>query len=278
MSTDLSPFHFDNDRPGFEELGQPNGTTHWSEEILRHALGYKSEPGFEKALRRAQRACLTLDIPCEDHFVRQPDGKYLFTRFGCFLISLNGDPGKPEVAAAQAYFAALADTFRTHIEAADGIDRLVTRDEITDGQKSLASTAKRHGVETYAFFQNQGYVGMYCMSLKQLEAVKGVRKGEKLIDRMGKEEMAAHLFRITQTDAKIKRESLRGQDALEQAAFAVGRKVRTTMIELSGTPPERIPLAENIKQVRKKVKGASKNLKSLDSKRSAKRLPPPAAN
>ena len=199
----------------------------------------------------------------------------MLTRFGCYLVALNGDPRKPEVGAAQSYFAALADTFQTHLEHVDGIDRLLIREEITDGQKSLASTAKRHGVENYPFFQNSGYIGMYNMSLQRLLDFKGVPAGEKLIDRMGREEMAAHLFRITQTDAKIKNESIRGQHGLEQAALSVGKTVRKTMIDLSGTTPENLPIAENVTKVRRTIKDTSKKLRAIDApKKRPKNLPP----
>lgn len=263
MSNELTLFHFEDDRESFEDVGQSNGTTLWHEEVVMRALGYESQTSFRKALTRAKQACLSLNIACEEHFLLQADGNHAITRFGCYLVAMNGDPRKPEVAAAQAYFAAIADTFQTHLEHAEGIDRILIRDEVADGQKSLASTAKAHGVQNYAFFQDKGYRGMYNMSLQQLCGFKGVPKG-KLIDRMGKTEMAAHLFRITQTDEKIRREAIKGQSRLEQAAFDVGRKVRRTMEELSGTAPEHLPLAEPIGSVRKKIKGTSKALRKLD--------------
>ncbi len=266
MSTTLSPlFHFDDSRPSFENLGQPNDATHWTEEVLMNALGYDAKQSFQKAITRAKQACLSVQIACEDHFLRQPDGLHLFTRFGCYLVAMNGDSRKPEVAAAQAWFATLAQTFQDRLTSADGIDRMLIRDEVTDGQRSLSSTAKQHGVVNYAFFMNKGYLGMYNMSLEKLCRFKGVGEKEKIIDRMGKPELAAHLFRITQTDEKIKNQRLRGQNQLEQAAFDVGKKVRKTVMELSGTAPENIPLAEDINTVKKKVKGASKQLKALDT-------------
>ena len=264
MDNDLTIFHFEEDRPGFEETGQPNGETLWHEPILMDALGYESEASFQKVLMRAKQACLSLSIPCEDHFHRHNDGKHAITRFGCYLVAMNGDPRKREVAAAQAYFAAIAETFQSCIEHAEGIDRVLIREEVADGQKSLASTAKAHGVKNYAFFQDKGYRGMYNMSLKRLSRYKGVPAKEKLIDRMGKTEMAAHLFRITQTDDKISRESITGQASLERTAFDVGSKVRRTMEDLNGTPPEDLPIAEDVKSVRKKLKGARKTLRQLD--------------
>lgn len=274
MSNESNLFHFDEGRKSFEDLGQPNGPTHWRETDIREALGYHSSTGFDKAILRAKQTCLSLGIDIEDHFTRQSDGSILLTRFGCYLVSMNGDTRKPQVAAAQAYFAAIAATFQNHLQHADGIDRLLIREEITDGQKSLASTAKQHGVVNYPFFQNAGYVGMYNMNLARLSELKGAKPGEMLIDRMGKEEMAAHLFRITQTDAKIKKENIRGQHGLEEAARDVGKRVRKTMQENSGTSPENLPLAENVKDVRKKLKGTGKNLTDIDKKNSAKEKPP----
>ena len=216
------------------------------------------------------QACLSLGIQCEDNFVLK-DGEYFLTRFACYLIAMNGDPKKQQVAAAQLYFATVAETFQHYLHAAEGIDRILIRDKITDGEKSLASTASRHGVEIYAFFQNAGYRGMYNMDLNRLKQFKGVGEKESLLDRMGKDEAAAHLFRITQTDAKIAKEGIRGQKPLEQAAHIVGQIVRGTMLKISGTAPEHLEIAEPIKDVKKKLKGTSKKLSALDG---PKKKPP----
>jgi len=202
-------------------------------------------------------------VRTEENFIPH-EGGYKFTRFACFLIAMNGDPKKPEIAAAQAYFAALADTFQSHVEAADGMDRVLVRDEMSAGMKSLASTAKRHGVANYAFFQNEGYRGMYNMSLTQLTQFKGVQKGQSLLDRMGKTELAANLFRVTQTDEKIKNHNLQGQKNLERAAHDVGATVRATMKRISGRTPESLPLAAPIKEVKRALKDTNKRLKALD--------------
>ncbi len=257
-------FHFNDGQRSFEDLGQPNGATHWRESDVREALGYDSKVGFRKAIMRAKQACLTLGMQCEEHFHLQPSGEHLLTRFGCYLVAMNGDTRKPQVAAAQAYFAAIAETFQTHLEAADGIDRMLIRDEVKDGHRSLCSTAKSHGVLNYAIFQDQGFIGMYNMSLQLLERIKGVPSGERLVDRMGKPELAAHLFRLTQTDEKIKRDNIRGQRHLEQTAHEVGRKVRKTMMDLSGKAPEDLPIAEHLAGVKKKLKGTNKKLKAID--------------
>lgn len=271
MSTEINLFHFEDGKQSFEDLGRPNGATHWLEDDVRNALGYQSDGGFSKALNRAKQACLSLGIPCEDHFSRQPDGNHLLTRFGCYLVAMNGDTKKSQVAAAQAYFAAIAETFQNSLEHTEAIERIAIRDEVTDGQKSLASTAKRAGVQTYAFFMNQGYLGMYNMSLERLSRYKGIGEKELLIDRMGKTELAAHLFRITQTEEKIKNEGISGQQALEKAARQVGVKVRHTVIEISGTEPENLPAAPHIREVKKQIKGTNKKLASIDKKKPKKK-------
>ena len=274
MATNLTLFHFEDGRKSFEDLGEPNGATYWREDDLRVALGYVSDTSFSKAITRAKQACLAVGIDIEDHFVRDPEGQHLLTRFACYLVAMNGDSRKPEVASAQAYFAAIAETFQNHLEAAVGIDRVLIREEIVDGQKSLASTASQHGLKNFAFFADKGYRGMYNMSLARLCEFKGTKKKE-FINRMGKVEMAAHLFRITQTDEKIKKHDIRGQQRLEKTAFDVGQIVRKTMIDLSGTTPESLPVTENVRDVRKKLKGASKKLKALDNpkKKQAKKKP-----
>lgn len=250
----------------FEDSAVKNGVNLWNEADLMQALGYLSADSFKRVIQKAQQACLSLGIAIEEIFIRQPDTTYRLTRFACYLIAINADSKKPEVAAAQVYFAALADTFRSAIEQAQDVDRVLIRDEVSAGETSLSSTANRHGVESFAFFHNAGYRGMYNMNLTALMTKKGVAKGERLIDRMGKDEIAAHLFRITQTDAKIKNEGLKGQQSLESAAEKVGKHVRQSMIELSGQRPENLPVADPIKDVKKRLKTTNKQFKKLDSK------------
>lgn len=270
-----SVFHFDSDKPSFEDLGIPNGQQTWREADLMAALGYASKGSFSSAITRAMQACLALGIQPGQDFILDGDG-YRLTRFACYLVAMNGDPKKPEVALAQAYFAKLADTFQDHFEHGTNIDRVLVRDEMTVGMKALDSTAKSHGVENYAFFLNAGYRGMYNMNVSRLKAFKGLTQKDQLLDRMGRDELAANLFRVTQTEAKIKKEGLRGQRLLEDAAEVVGKTVRKTMMQISGTAPEHLRVEAPISDVKKKIKGTSKRFKELDGsakKKRAKALP-----
>lgn len=258
---------FDAAGNNFEECGQENGARHWYARDFMAMLGYESFDVFEKAINRAIRACSTLEIPLVEAIQpiqRDIDGAsvrdYRLSRFGCYLVAINGDVKKPQVAAAQAYFVTLAEAFRRYTQQVESVDRLLIRDDITVHDRSLASAASQAGVENFAFFQSAGYRGMYNMTLAQLRDYRGVDRSRSPLDFMGREELAANLFRITQTEAKIKNDGVRGQRGLEQTAHIVGAKVRKTMLDLSGTPPERLPKHDDIKTVRKGLKGAHKQI------------------
>jgi DNA-damage-inducible protein D len=251
----------------FERIGKPNGSKYWLESDYREALGYKSEASWRRVVNRASHACMTLDIPTTENFIELPGGGRKLTRFACYLIAMNADPKKAEVAAAQVYLAKLAETLKQACDHADGVERVIIRDELTDGQKTLASTAKNHGVENFGFFANAGYLGMYNMSLGRLCDFKRLPEGQRLLDWMGKEELAANLFRVTQTEMKIKKDEVHGQRQLERVAREVGQKVRHTMLELSGVAPEDLELAEPIVAIKKAIKGTRRKFKELDAAR-----------
>ena len=277
MSELLDVFHFDKDRSNFNDIAQQEDATYWLASDLMKMLGYSGYSSFQKIVNKGITACMTLGIDVMQDFKQVSgfvDGKsimdYQLSRFACYLVAMNADPKKEQVAKAQAFFATLAESFRRYVEEAEEVERVLVREEISVHEKTLSSVAKNAGVEKYAFFQNAGYRGMYNMNLNELKRRKGLTGSHSkrtILDFMGKEELAANLFRVTQTEAKIRNEGIRGQRKAEQAAESVGRTVRETMIDISGTTPESLPLREDIKKVSGSIKASKKEFDKPDSKK-----------
>lgn len=271
MANDIDVFHFDGDRPSFESYAKSNGFKYWLASHLLECLGYTTMAPILKAVNNALAACAALGIPINENFqeTTHPElGRdWKLSRFACYLTVMNGDPRNPRIAAAQAYFVTMAEAFRQYVQEAEHVERVLIRGEVSDREKALSGTAAAYGVTHYPFFQNAGYRGMYNMDLAQIRAKKSVPSGRSPLDFMGKTELAANLFRITQTDEKIRNDGVRGQVPLERAAEHVGKTVRKTMIELSGVRPELLPPAKDIKEVQKGIKRSQKEYQKLDAPR-----------
>lgn len=266
-------FHFEDGRVNFESYAKENGYTHWSALELMEMLGYANWTTFNHVISKAMTTCNTLNIPLIGNFdqiTRLIDGKQVFdfklSRFACYLISMNGNVNMPQVAKSQAYFATIAGAVQDYQLEAANVERLQVRSEISEREKTLAGVAFTHGLEKtgYGFFQNAGYRGMYNQNIAQLKAKRNIDTKRTLLDFMGKDELAANLFRITQTELKIKNENVRGQVHLEVAAESVGRKVRKTMMEISNVAPEHLAKQVDINEVKKGLKDKSKVLKKID--------------
>lgn len=262
------PLHaFEGDTPAFELLAQENGFRYWFASDLAKALGYETTAEIQKALNKALGVCMTLNIDVAENFTSLRSGKapeYKLSRFACYLTVMNADPRNPLVARAQGFFAALADAFWESMQQQEEVERMVARGEISEHEKSLAGTAQRSGVQDYARFHNAGYVGLYNMPLWQLKAYKRLPRDAVLLDRMGREELAANLFRLSQTEAKIVHEGIHGQQPLETAAETVGRIVRAAVLQISGQAPENLPLAGPISETKKRIKATQRAFKKLD--------------
>lgn len=261
--------HFSEDR--FENLSHENGFTYWFATDLMSQLEYESFATFQKAINKAMTTCNTLNIPIFDNFHQENrvvDGKsfidFRLSRFACYLTVMNADNKKQSVALAQAYFATLAGAVHNYLEEANKVERLVVREEVSERESSLSSVARQAGVENYGYFQNAGYRGMYNKNISQLKSIRNIPTNRSPLDFMGKEELAANLFRITQTELKIKNEGITGQSRLENAAETVGKKVRQTMKDISGVLPEKLPTQTDIKEVKKQLKEKSKEIKKID--------------
>jgi DNA-damage-inducible protein D len=270
MAEALIPY-FDEEGEIFEQRGRENGSLFWFARDFSRMLGYESFGAFENAVNRAIGTCTTLSIPVAENFQQfttenGPD--YKLSRFACYLVAMNGDVRKPQVAAAQAYFANLAEAAQEYIRSSQDVERVNIRDEISEREKGLVSTAHKAGVTEYALFQNAGYRGMYNMDLSRLKKAKGLRDPKRsLLDFMGKRELAGNLFRITETEARLKNENVRGQRPAENVAYAVGQKVRNVMIENTGTRPELLRLEGDIKDVKKGLKQTLREFLKLDKRK-----------
>ena len=253
-----------------------NGTEFWYARELQKALEYTEYGKFLPVIEKAIEACRKTGFDEGNHFahvsemVRIGSGaerkmdSYKLSRYACYLIVMNGDPRKEVIALGQTYFA--VKTRQKEISDAtsqlsEDEKRLAIRDEVTVRNKFLASSAKAAGVETpvdYAVFQNRGYQGLYNgLGMKDIHKRKGLKKNEQILDHMGATELAANLFRITQTDDKLRRENIKGKEQANETHYAVGKKVRQTIAELGGTMPENLPTpeisAKKLKQERKKA-------------------------
>lgn len=253
-----------------------NGTEFWYARELQKALEYTEYGKFLPVIEKAIEACRKTGFDEGNHFahvsemVRIGSGaerkmdSYKLSRYACYLIVMNGDPRKEVIALGQTYFAVKTRQKEISDSAAqlsEDEKRLAIRDEVTIRNKFLASSAKAAGVETpvdYAVFQNRGYQGLYNgLGMKDIHKRKGLKKNEQILDHMGATELAANLFRITQTDDKLRRENVKGKEQANEIHYAVGKKVRQTIAELGGTMPENLPTpkisAKKLKQERKKA-------------------------
>lgn len=247
---------FEGNHPLFEQSGRPNGFTTWSARAFAEFLGYKDYETFRKgAINRAMQVLMTLEIDISEHFKQEvvqneKNGGMVsdtrMSRFACYLAAMNSDPKKRQVARAQVYFARYNEECQRYIDDTEQIERILIRDELSEHEKTLSKTAGKAGVQDFALFKNAGYRGLYNMNLSELKKLKKLPSNRSSLDFMGKDELAANLFRLTQTDAKIRTDAVQGQARLEATAERVGKAVRKTMHEISGQRPEKIFLPKRI--------------------------------
>ena len=246
----------------FESIKHVNeyGEEYWLARELQPVLEYAQWRRFSDAIERAKLACKNSGFAVEDHFAdvgtmvdigsgaeREIDDVML-SRYACYLIVMNGDPRKEVIAIGQSYFAVKTrqqELIDNYEQMTEDQKRLAIRNEMIAHNKSLAEAAQMAGIadqREYAIFQNKGYQGLYGgLGAKEIHARKGLKKSQKILDHMGSTELAANLFRATQTDEKLRRENIQGKQAAYDTHYQVGKKVRQTIKELGGTMPEDLP-------------------------------------
>lgn len=270
-----------------KKISPKSGIEYWHAREIMPLLDYTSWQNFESVIRKAKQACLTSGETVENHFIdvikmvkigsksMREVTDYKLDRYACYLIAQNGDPKKSPIAIAQTYFAIQTRKQEVFQGLADTERRLLIREEMKDQNKRLFSTAKKSGVDNFGVFNDAGYVGLYEMPLKQVESVKGIKKGE-LLDRAGSTELAANLFRITQTEEKLRKDKIQGAGKANETHFQVGRRVRQTIKDIGGVLPERLKPEKHIKIVEKELKalgGYDETMRRVGQARTKKQLP-----
>jgi DNA-damage-inducible protein D len=271
--------HTNPQSPDFESIKQlnPYGAEYWSARSLAPLLGYTKWQNFEVAVRRAMTACEQVGQIMKDHFTdaskmistgkgAQREVKdYSLSRFACYLIAQNGDPRKAEIAAAQAYFAVSTRQNELHQLYDEQQKRLQLRERVSENNKKLAGAAHDAGVLSRSFgeFQNAGYRGLYGgLDAEGIKARKGLERREEILDRMGRAELAANDFRITQTEEKLRNERIVGQARAIATHHEVGKKVREAIEEIGGTMPEDLPAEPSIKPLLNERRRRSRKLRA----------------
>jgi DNA-damage-inducible protein D len=253
---------------------------YWNSREFAKAIEYTDYRNFLKVVEKAIEACANSGYNPDHHIVefndmieigkggKRPAKSLKLSRYACYLIVQNADPSKEVVAQGQTYFA--VQTRMQEIRQMDQYNslntedekRLFLRNELKKHNSQLAEAAHDAGVITnldYAIFQNHGYKGLYGgLDAKGIHSKKGLKKSQKILDHMGSTELAANLFRATQTEEKLKRENIKGKYKANQIHYEVGKKVRKTIEELGGTMPENLPVTDSIKKVERRLKSEEK--------------------
>lgn len=259
----------------FESIRHVNkyGQEFWYARDLQIALEYTEWRNFCKVIEKAKEACRGSNNAVSDHFVdvnkivnagatSKDIGDIQLSRYACYLIVQNGDPRKKVIALGQTYFAVKTrqqELIENYENLSEDQKRIAIRQEMKEHNKMLVAAAKDAGVETtldYAIFQNYGYMGLYGgLKASDIKERKGLKKSQDILDYIGYEELAANLFRATQTEAKLRRENIQGKQEANKTHFEVGKKVRDTIKDLGGTMPEDLPTPEkSIQQLEREQK------------------------
>lgn len=254
----------------FEDIKQvrPDGSEFWSARELAPALEYTKWENFQNVIKRAMIACENSghSVECDFPEVRKivdagatskPVKDYELTRYACYLIVQNGDPRKEVIALGQTYFA--IQTYRQEVadhfnELDEDRRRLVVRGDIKQWNQMLAETAHDAGVitnEEFAIFQNAGYMGLYGgLDVDDIHKKKNLEVGQKILDYMGSTELIANLFRISQTEEKLRKDEVDNAQLATSIHYSVGKEVRGAIEKIGGTMPEDLPTPEkSIQQI-----------------------------
>lgn len=285
MSNDLTKYS----EQVFEGIKHINeyGQEFWYARELQAVLEYTEWRNFYKIIDKAKNACEYSRNEVSDHFVdvnkmveigsgaEREIQDIILSRYACYLIVMNGDPRKEVIALGQTYFAVKTrqqELIEDYDQLSEEQKRLAIRNEMIEHNKSLAEAARMAGIteqRDYAKFQNMGYKGLYGgLGAKEIHERKGLKKSQKILDYMGSTELAANLFRATQTEEKLRRENIQGIPEANKTHYEIGKKVRQTIKELGGTMPEDLPTPnKSISQIEREQTKRLKEANGSDEKK-----------
>ena len=262
----------------FEEIKKirEDGTEYWNSRELSEVLQYKKWENFSKVIDRAKLACDNSGLSIQDHF---PEVRkmveigsntvrelldYELSRYACYLIAQNANPRLKIIALAQTYFAVQTRkqeiSEKEYSELTEDEKRFYQRDLTRKGNYSLNQAAKNAGVKNFDKFHNSGYKGLYNgETADDIAKRKGLRYREDILDNMGSEELAANLFRITQTESRLKKDNICSENEANKTHYNIGKNIREVIAKNGGTMPEELPTPKkSLKQLEKENKNSLK--------------------
>ena len=257
------------------------GNEYWEARELQKILQYQEWRKFKGVIEKAKQSCVNSGIAETDHFggvdkmvqigsgAKRAQSDYKLTRYACYLIAQNGDPRKKVIALAKTYFAIQTRkqelTEKEYNQLTEDEKRFYQRNLTRKGNYALNQTAKKAGVKNFDKFHNAGYKGLYNgETADDIAKRKGLRYREDILDNMESDELIANLFRISQTNQKLKRDKVKTEDKANKTHYTVGAKVRQTIKDLGGTMPEDLPTPKkSLKQLEKEK--SNKSLKSNEA-------------
>ncbi len=272
----------DKTNKSFEDIKHvdENGVEFWYARELQNVLNYTEWRKFNDVIEKAKTACENSNCNALEHFVgsdkmvkigsgaerKQKD--YKLSRYACYLIAQNGDSRKKVIALTQTYFAVQTRkqeiTEKEYTMLTEDEKRFYQRDLTRKGNYSLNQTAKKAGVKNFDKFHNSGYKGLYNgETADDIAKRKGLRYREDILDNMGSDELIANLFRISQTEQKLKKDNIQTEKEANKTHYNIGKNIREVIAKNGGTMPEDLPTPEkSLKQLEKENNKSLKMIKN----------------